>query len=386
MSKKESNALPVAPARKILHLCPPTIEQEALRQTLVARISDVTVLSAFTIGEALDILHSHPDIDLLLFLDHAADLGGTSLVIEARTTNPGIFVAVYGHLATSDAQRWIDIGCDGLIARDMIPARFVAAVEFVLGGNRYVSPELVALGGGDDGCAFLATCGWGHPLLEKLPIGVLMIQDERVIYANKTAADITAHSTGELLRMRIGQLISEPHRPFMHERVELWRRGHPVDPLLVLAIKASGALRWISARQCQMSVAGAPTIVSVISDLTPQLGNAFTQQMLAMSPLDLIGLDFVPLMTGRPVGGGLVTGAPAMGKLGSAEAPGPLLTRRQHQVLEHLAVGATNKEIAKRLGISEATAKLHVHRTLRALGVASRAEAASLARSSGLRS
>ena len=82
----------------------------------------------------------------------------------------------------------------------------------------------------------------------------------------------------------------------------------------------------------------------------------------------------------------LVAGAPAMGKLGSAEAPGPLLTRRQHQVLEHLAVGATNKEIAKRLGISEATAKLHVHRTLRALGVASRAEAASLARSSGLRS
>ncbi|HVJ42266.1 MAG TPA: LuxR C-terminal-related transcriptional regulator [Dongiaceae bacterium] len=379
MSKKEIKIQPVASARKVLHLCPPTIEQEALQQMLMARIPDVTVLSAFTVGEALELLQDQPDIDLLLFLDHAADFGGTSLVVGARTANPGIVVAVYGHLATVDTQRWIDVGCDGLIARDMIPARFVAAVEFVLGGNRYVSPELVAVGTGDDGCAFLATCGWGHPLLEKLPVGVLMIQGERIIYANKTATDITAHSTGELLRMRVGQLISEPHRPFMRERMELWHRGHPVDPLLVLAIKAGGVLRWISARQCQMSVAGTPTIVSTISDLTPHLGGAFTQQMLAMSPIDLIGLDFVPLLTGKPM-----AGMPAMSKLGVAETAGPLLTRRQHQVLEHLAVGATNKEIAKRLGISEATAKLHVHRTLRALGAVSRTEAASIARSTGL--
>jgi DNA-binding NarL/FixJ family response regulator len=369
----------VVNSQKLLHLCPPTIEQEALRRTLTEQLPGLTVLSAFTVAEAHELLLKHDDIDLLLFLDTAVDISGAAMIAAARGANAAISVAVYGHLSKVDAQRWVNTGCDALIARDMMADRFIAAVDFALAGNRYVSPELIGSPDGDGGCAFLATCGWGHPLLEQLPAGVLLIQGERIIYANKAAAAITAQSIGDLLRMRLGSLICEAHRPFLRERMDLWRQGQPVDPQLVLAIEADGGeLRWIMAQQCQMTVASVPTIVSTISNLTPNFGTAPTQQMLAMSPLDLVKLDYVPVIKGMTALGGL-------GGLSGSEInlPSPL-TRRQHQVLEQLASGASNKEIAKQLGISEATAKLHVHRTLRALGAASRTQAALIARPAGL--
>ncbi|MGD2138042.1 MAG: response regulator transcription factor [Gammaproteobacteria bacterium] len=61
-------------------------------------------------------------------------------------------------------------------------------------------------------------------------------------------------------------------------------------------------------------------------------------------------------------------------KNGSAPLDG--LTVRQMQVLQHLQGGLSNKEIAARLGVSEATVKVHMSAILRALGVHSRTEAA----------
>ncbi len=51
------------------------------------------------------------------------------------------------------------------------------------------------------------------------------------------------------------------------------------------------------------------------------------------------------------------------------------LTPRERQVLEHLAEGLSNREIAARLGISEHTVKFHVSAIYGKLGAASRAEA-----------
>ena len=53
-------------------------------------------------------------------------------------------------------------------------------------------------------------------------------------------------------------------------------------------------------------------------------------------------------------------------------------------MLDLLARGATNKRIAGQLGISEATAKLHVHRLLRALRARDRAQAVGFGRKLGL--
>lgn len=52
------------------------------------------------------------------------------------------------------------------------------------------------------------------------------------------------------------------------------------------------------------------------------------------------------------------------------------LSLREIQVLKHLAVGKSNKEIAKTLCIAEATVKVHIKAVLRKLGLANRTQAA----------
>jgi two-component system nitrate/nitrite response regulator NarL len=58
-------------------------------------------------------------------------------------------------------------------------------------------------------------------------------------------------------------------------------------------------------------------------------------------------------------------------------APMERLSARQREVLTEIEHGRTNKEIAKKLGISVATVKLHVQAILAATGARNRTEAAS---------
>jgi len=51
---------------------------------------------------------------------------------------------------------------------------------------------------------------------------------------------------------------------------------------------------------------------------------------------------------------------------------GPLISRRQRQVLGFLAVGSSNREIAKELGLTERTVKAHVAELLRKIGAPNR--------------
>ena len=60
------------------------------------------------------------------------------------------------------------------------------------------------------------------------------------------------------------------------------------------------------------------------------------------------------------------------------------LTKREYEVLGVLAAGRTNRQIANELFISEKTVSIHVSRILATLGVASRGEAAALARQRGV--
>jgi DNA-binding NarL/FixJ family response regulator len=69
-----------------------------------------------------------------------------------------------------------------------------------------------------------------------------------------------------------------------------------------------------------------------------------------------------------------VTGALATPRLaGDIEVP---LTQRESEVLRQMALGLTNKEIAKALGISYETVKEHVQHILRKIGVTDRTQAA----------
>ena len=67
-----------------------------------------------------------------------------------------------------------------------------------------------------------------------------------------------------------------------------------------------------------------------------------------------------------------------------APPDGDQLTNREHEVLELIAAGRSNKRIALELGIAEKTVKTHVGHVLAKLGVTDRTQAALLAVQQGL--
>ncbi len=71
----------------------------------------------------------------------------------------------------------------------------------------------------------------------------------------------------------------------------------------------------------------------------------------------------------RPAAAVTATPAPAVDPLRS-------LSPREHEILGHIARGASNKEIARALDIAETTVKIHVQHILRKLDLSSRVQAA----------
>jgi two-component system NarL family response regulator len=68
----------------------------------------------------------------------------------------------------------------------------------------------------------------------------------------------------------------------------------------------------------------------------------------------------------------------------AAQVSSERLTVREREILELMGAGASNKAIARQLGISEGTVKTHVKSVLQKLEVASRTEAVSMAARRGL--
>ena len=69
---------------------------------------------------------------------------------------------------------------------------------------------------------------------------------------------------------------------------------------------------------------------------------------------------------------------------GESPPSAPSLTMRERMVLEHLARGLGNKQIAAQLGITERTVKFHVSSVFTKLGAANRTEAVTRAAQAGL--
>ncbi|WP_052207866.1 LuxR C-terminal-related transcriptional regulator [Sphingopyxis fribergensis] len=73
----------------------------------------------------------------------------------------------------------------------------------------------------------------------------------------------------------------------------------------------------------------------------------------------------------------------AKGSSGSHQASISSLTERQREVLTHMSMGKSNKEIARSLRISESTVKVHVAAAFRLLGVHNRVGAVAALQSRG---
>jgi DNA-binding NarL/FixJ family response regulator len=83
-------------------------------------------------------------------------------------------------------------------------------------------------------------------------------------------------------------------------------------------------------------------------------------------------------VTGEDPGASRATTAPA-------ERPKPLLSKREMHVLKEVAAGLSNKQIARRLGISEKTVRNHLVSVYTKLKATNRTHAVMLALRLGLR-
>jgi NarL family two-component system response regulator YdfI len=154
--------------------------------------------------------------------------------------------------------------------------------------------------------------------------------------------------------------------------------GEPFDPLLE-SILASGLASDVS-------------VVLLGDGMTPAASaDALRAGIRAALPGDISPEQLVATL--QAVASGLAVLHPAnmneMLPAGSAATRVPdelaeSLTRRELEVLQMLAGGLSNKEIAARLNISEHTAKFHVASILGKLGAGSRAEAVALGIRRGL--
>lgn len=106
------------------------------------------------------------------------------------------------------------------------------------------------------------------------------------------------------------------------------------------------------------------------------------EEILAAVADVLSGRIYVPpsivRSTSESVGGAAL--APWPGGRAPRRSDSPRLTPRQRDVLNLIAAGLSNKEIARRLEIAEPTTKIHVAALMRALDVRNRTEAAVLAK------
>lgn len=139
------------------------------------------------------------------------------------------------------------------------------------------------------------------------------------------------------------------------------RRRFPTVPVIILS-----------------ALDDAETIASVIkAGASGFISKGFSsEELLAAVRKVLAGEVFVPPQQQEAVNRSISTSArTAPGVLGQRFG----LTPAQERVLDHLAEGNTNRQIADMLGLTEGTVKIHVSAIIKALKVTNRAEAALVA-------
>jgi DNA-binding NarL/FixJ family response regulator len=330
---------------------PASVEQEAIRGLLAQLRAEGDVGSANSVAAVAARIEAGETPALLLVLDSAAIEAADGWIGALRARLPRLQIAIYGSFDDLAVQTWLRHGVDALIERNMTAHNVLETIAFVLGGNRYISPGLFLAGSKREApSSLLASCGWRSFLLEDLPIPMLIIQGERFVYANATAKTMLAMSDDEVARIRFWDRIADSRRQEIRDLVLGWQRGEPILPRMPVTF---------------MNASGKATPTEWFSSLTRIAGQAAVVTICA------------------PLHDGWEMRSPE-DRSGAPSIPRPTLTLRQNDILALLANGASNKEIARRLELSEATVKLHVHRILRVLGGKNRTEAAHLARTLGL--
>jgi DNA-binding NarL/FixJ family response regulator len=329
---------------------PASIEQEAIRGLLAQLRPHGEIGSAATVKAIASRIEAGDAPSMLLVIDSAAAEAPEGWIGALRGRLPRLRIAIYGSFDDLAVQTWLRHGVDALIERSMPANEVLETITFVLAGNRYVSPGLFFVGIKQDAPgSVLAGCGWRSFLLEDLPVPMLIIQGERFVYANSAAKAMLDVGDDEIGRLRFWDRLADARRQEIRDTVLGWQRGEPIVPRLPVSfVGAGGKAIATDCFSCLTRIAGRPAVVAICTPTHEGFDRSAAEDRA------------------------------------TAAAPRPTLTTRQSDILALLANGASNKEIARRLELSEATVKLHVHRILRVLGGKNRTEAAHLARTLGL--
>ena len=164
------------------------------------------------------------------------------------------------------------------------------------------------------------------------------------------------------------------------------------SPLSVLVAEAE-TLADRSAREAiDWAELGGPVVLLVRNPAAEALADALRAGVKAVLPSSLPGQEIVKAI--EAVATGLVVmdalgidallRAPLTVSTSNAKGMIEALTPREVEILQLLAAGLGNKEIASRLGISDHTVKFHVASVIGKLGAASRTEAVTLGIRHGL--
>ena len=157
------------------------------------------------------------------------------------------------------------------------------------------------------------------------------------------------------------------------EALELTRRYDPHVALVDLFVGAESG-----AEICESIVAASPhtrvLFISGAGRISPRAAKAAGASGFISK--DWGARDVAAAV--RAVGLGMTVFAP------QTDQPAAQLSEREHEVLDLIAAGSTNKEIAERLYLSPHTVKEHTSTLYRKLGVRNRAEAVQRAQRLGL--
>ncbi len=176
-----------------------------------------------------------------------------------------------------------------------------------------------------------------------------------------------------------------------HEGLELAQQSAPDVILLDMRMPDMDGLAVLN--RLRESGITAPIAMLTTSseerDLVESLRNGAQGYLLKdMDPEDLVAA-LRRIVEGETVVAPQLAGTLARALTGQSdeeeeETPLSSLTPRELEIIEHLAEGQSNKVIARELGITDGTVKLHVKAILRKLNVRSRVEAAVIAVEQGL--
>ncbi len=180
---------------------------------------------------------------------------------------------------------------------------------------------------------------------------------------------------------------------------EALRRAQELQPDLILLDNHLPGVNGVDALPALREAApGARVLMLTVSedeqDLATALRDGACGYLLKTIEGDALVTAIVRAMRGESVVADEMTGklvaayrdAAAPRRAGAARRASPLaqLSPREQEILRGIARGASNKEIARELGIAETTVKIHVQHVLRKLDVASRVQAAVIATEHGL--